>query len=63
MGLNQAQIVAMIENHRTGLPWKLFMSNPEIDPMLKEIGFVPDEDSLRSAQDLSGRSSVLEAAR
>jgi hypothetical protein len=39
MGLNQAQIVVGIENCRSGLVWKLFMSNPEIDPMLKAIGF------------------------
>ena len=39
MGLNQAPIVVMIENHRTGLPWKLFMSNSEIDPALAAIGF------------------------
>lgn len=42
MGLNQAPIVGMIENHRTGLLWRLFMSNPEIQPMLDKIGFVPD---------------------
>ncbi|WP_197530282.1 glucoamylase family protein [Bythopirellula polymerisocia] len=45
MGLNQAQIVVGIENHRTGLPWKLFMSNPEVQPMLDAIGFVPDLQS------------------
>ncbi len=42
MGLNQAPIVVMIENHRTGLVWKLFMSNPEIAPALDAIGFTPD---------------------
>ena len=42
MGLNQAPITVMIENYRTGLLWKLFMSNPEISPMLKRIGFTPD---------------------
>ncbi len=41
-GLNQAPIVDMIENYRTGLLWKLFMSNPEIDPMVKAIGFEKD---------------------
>lgn len=45
MGLNQAPIVVMIENHRTGLVWKLFMANPEIQPMLQAIGFAVDEDS------------------
>jgi hypothetical protein len=39
MGLNQAPIVVMIENYRTGLVWKNFMANPEIAPMLKRIGF------------------------
>jgi hypothetical protein len=47
MGLNQAQIVVMIENYRTGLAWKLFMANPEVSPMLRAVGFVPDEDSPR----------------
>lgn len=42
MGLNQAPIVVMIENHRTGLVWKHFMSNPEIEPALKAIGFEKD---------------------
>ncbi len=39
MGLNQAPITVMVENYRTGLIWKLFMSNREIQPMLKKIGF------------------------
>jgi len=43
MALNQAPIVIMIENHRTGLIWKLFMSNPEIAPALKAIGFVEEK--------------------
>ena len=38
MGLNQAPIVVMIENYRTGLIWKWFMSNPEIAPMLVKAG-------------------------
>nr|WP_240047719.1 glucoamylase family protein [Sphingomonas panacisoli] len=32
MALDQAQTVAMIENYRTGLLWKLFMSNPKSSP-------------------------------
>ncbi len=47
MGLNQAPIVVMIENHRSGLVWRLFMSNPEIQPMLDAIGFVPDPSRRR----------------
>ncbi|HXG92553.1 MAG TPA: glucoamylase family protein [Blastocatellia bacterium] len=42
MGLNQGPIVTMIENYRSGLIWKLFMSNPEIEPALKAIGFTKD---------------------
>jgi hypothetical protein len=37
MGLNQAPIVAMIENHRSGILWKAFMSNAEIGEMLKKL--------------------------
>ena len=42
MGLNQAPIVNMIENYRTGLLWRLFMRNPEIAPMLEKIGFTKE---------------------
>jgi hypothetical protein len=37
MGLNQAPIAVMIENHRTGLVWKSFMSNPEIGVILRKL--------------------------
>jgi hypothetical protein len=37
MGLNQAPIVVMIENYRSGLVWKYFQSNPEIQKMLNRI--------------------------
>jgi hypothetical protein len=37
MGLNQAPIVVLIENYRTGLVWKSFMSNGEISEMLKKL--------------------------
>ena len=37
MGLNQAPITVMIENYRTGLVWKQFMSNPEIGVMLRKL--------------------------
>jgi exo beta-1,2-glucooligosaccharide sophorohydrolase (non-reducing end) len=58
MGLNQAQIVVGIENHRTGLPWKLFMSNPEVEPMLAAIGFeedpgVNDAETVKAARGTS----------
>ena len=44
MGLNQAPQTVMIENGRTGLIWKTFMSSPEIRPMQQAIGLVPDKD-------------------
>ena len=37
MGLNQAPITVMVENYRTGLVWKNFMSNPEITEMLHKL--------------------------
>ena len=43
MGLDQAPIAVMVENYRTGLVWKMFMSNPEVQPMLDKIGFEPDK--------------------
>jgi hypothetical protein len=48
MGLNQAPITVMIENYRTGLIWKLFMSNAEIQPMLDRIGFKADRIAIKS---------------
>jgi exo beta-1,2-glucooligosaccharide sophorohydrolase (non-reducing end) len=39
MGLNQAPMVVMIENYRTGLIWKTFMTNPEIQSMIQRVGF------------------------
>ena len=44
MGLNQAPIMVMIENYRSGLIWRLFMSNPEISLMLHKLGFVADNE-------------------
>lgn len=37
MGLNQAPIVIMIENYRSGMIWKLFMSNPELQLALDKL--------------------------
>ena len=47
LAIDQGPIVGMIENHRTGLLWRLFMSNPEIQPALDAIGFVPDATSAK----------------
>ena len=39
IAIDQGPIICMIENHRTGLCWRMFMSNPEIQPMMDAIGF------------------------
>ncbi len=39
LAIDQGPIVAMIENYRTGLLWKLFMSCPEVQNGLKKLGF------------------------
>jgi hypothetical protein len=42
LAIDQGPIVVMIENYRTGLCWKLFMANPEIQIMLDKIGWQTD---------------------
>jgi hypothetical protein len=39
LAIDQGPIPVMIENHRSGLIWKLFMSAPEIQSGLKKLGF------------------------
>lgn len=39
LSIDQGPIIVMIENYRSGLIWKLFMSNPEIQHGLKRLGF------------------------
>lgn len=38
IAIDQGPVAPMIENYRTGLCWRLFMSNPEIAPMMAAIG-------------------------
>ena len=40
LGIDQGPQVVMIENYRSGLLWKLFMSSPEIKIGLKKLDFV-----------------------
>ncbi|ASZ14872.1 beta-glucosidase [Chitinophaga pendula] len=42
LAIDQGPIVVMIENYRTGLLWKLFMSCPEIQQSLNTLGFKRD---------------------
>ncbi|MFZ2286374.1 MAG: glucoamylase family protein [Bacteroidales bacterium] len=39
LAIDQGPIVCMIENHRTGLLWNLFMSAPEVRAGLDKLGF------------------------
>ncbi|WP_029037209.1 glucoamylase family protein [Salinimicrobium xinjiangense] len=39
LAIDQGPIVVMIENHRTGLIWDLFMQAPEVDKALKKLDF------------------------
>lgn len=39
LAIDQGPIVSMIENHRTGMLWDLFMSAPEIQEGLEKLGF------------------------
>lgn len=39
LAIDQGPIVVMMENHRSGLLWGLFMSAPEISPALEKLGF------------------------
>jgi hypothetical protein len=39
LAIDQGPIIVMIENHRTGLLWKLFMAVPEVQVGLRRLGF------------------------
>ncbi len=39
LAIDQGPIVVMIENHRSGLLWDLFMSSPEVIAALETLGF------------------------
>jgi len=39
LAIDQGPIVVMMENYRSGLLWKLFMSCPEVQQGLKKLGF------------------------
>lgn len=39
LAIDQGPIIVMIENYRSGLLWKLFMSSPEVQKGLTKLGF------------------------
>lgn len=43
IAIDQGPIICMIENYRSQLCWRMFMANPEIEPMLEKIGWISDE--------------------
>jgi hypothetical protein len=49
LAIDQGPVIVMIENHRTGLLWELFMSAPEIKQGLNRLGFT--STNLRSRMD------------
>jgi hypothetical protein len=40
LAIDQGPLLIMIENHRSGLLWRLFMSVPEVQAGLRRLGFV-----------------------
>jgi len=48
LAIDQGPIVVMIENHRSGLFWQLFMHNPEIENALTNMGFQADNSPTQS---------------
>lgn len=39
LAIDQGPIIIMIENYRTGLPWQLFTSSPEVKNGMRSLGF------------------------
>ena len=44
IAIDQGPIVVMIENYRTGLPWRLLMSDTEVRAGLARLGFTVSDD-------------------
>jgi hypothetical protein len=54
LAIDQGPIIIMIENYRTQLLWNLFMSNPEIQPMMDSVGFFSAPDNVEPAISKTG---------
>jgi hypothetical protein len=39
LAIDQGPMVVMIENHRSGILWDLFMSHPDVQTGLDKLGF------------------------
>ena len=49
LAIDQGPIAVMIENYRSGLLWKLFMSHPDVQQGLRKLGFQLSSDTPISA--------------
>ncbi len=59
LAIDEGPIIIMIENYRTQLLWNDFMANPEIQPMLDAIGFVPDFTEVESKPEVPETFSLM----
>ena len=46
LAIDQGPIVAMMENHRSGLLWTLFMGAPEVQRGLNRLDFTRNSDAV-----------------
>lgn len=46
IAIDQGPIVVMIENHRTGLPWRMLMSDTDVQAGLAKLGFTVSAGNL-----------------
>lgn len=56
LAIDQGPIVAMMENHRSGLLWKLFMNAPEVRLGLKRLGFQTKAGGARAGRPIFSSS-------
>ena len=59
LAIDQGPIVAMIENHRTGLLWNKFMQTPGFEQALLDCGFLPDSTVRTAEIEIPGASMLL----
>ncbi|MGV3539435.1 MAG: glucoamylase family protein [Rufibacter sp.] len=50
LAIDQGPIIVMIENYRTGLLWKLFMANQDVQNGLKKLGFKSDPTQVEASK-------------
>ncbi|WP_432798451.1 glucoamylase family protein [Poriferisphaera sp. WC338] len=58
IGIDKGITLLMIENHRSGLIWKLFMANPEIQRAMKIANFRDHPSDLKSNTSLVSQSDA-----